>query len=85
MTMTNPPEHKLRWYQYKLSSLFILTTLVAFACSWYANEMQKAAKRRAGIAELIRLRPRFGVKTKAATGRRTPRIIAALRPRWAGA
>ena len=45
--MTNPPEHKLRWYQYKLSSLFILTTLVALACSWYANEMQKTAKIRA--------------------------------------
>ena len=53
--MSNPPEHKLRWYQYKLSSLFVLTTLVAIACSWYANEMQKAAKRRKAIAEIQEL------------------------------
>ena len=52
MTMPHPPEHKLRWYQYKLSSLFILTILVALASGWYANEMQKAAKRRAAIAEI---------------------------------
>ena len=48
-TMPHPPEHKLRWYQYKLSSLFILTTLVAIACSWYPNEMHNAAKRRAAL------------------------------------
>ena len=47
--MPQPPEHKLRWYQYKLSSLFVLMTLVAIACGSYSNEMQKAAKRRAVI------------------------------------
>ncbi len=46
ITMTGPPEHKRRRFQYNLRSLFILTTLVAIACSWYAVEMQKAAKRR---------------------------------------
>ena len=40
------PEHKLRCYQYKLSSLFILTTLVACACSWHSVQMEKTAKRR---------------------------------------
>ncbi len=52
---TNPPEHKLRWYQYKLSSLFILTILVALACSWYTNEMFKATERRKAIAEIVKL------------------------------
>jgi hypothetical protein len=33
-----PP--KLRWFQFRLRSLFILTTLVAIACSWLAVEMQ---------------------------------------------
>ena len=53
--MSDPREHKLRWYQYKLSSLFILTALVAIACSWYATEMQNAAKRRAVIAQIEKL------------------------------
>ena len=48
--MTDKP--KLRWYQYSLRSLFILTTLVACACSWYAYEMNEAAKRRAAIEEI---------------------------------
>ena len=51
--MTGKP--KRRWYQYSLRSLFILTTLVAIACSWYANEMQQAAKRRAAIEEIEKL------------------------------
>ena len=53
--MTNPPKHKLRWYQYKLSSLFVLTALVAIACSWYATVMHNAAKRRKAIAEIEKL------------------------------
>ena len=53
--MPHPPEHKLRWYQYGLRSLFLLTTLVAIACSWYTNEMFKAAERRAAIAEIYKL------------------------------
>ena len=53
--MPHPPEHKLRWYQYKLSSLFILMTLVALAFSWYTNEMFKATERRRAIAEIEKL------------------------------
>ena len=53
--MPHPPEHKLRWYQYKLSSLFVLTILVALPCSWYATVMHNAAKRRKAIAEIIKL------------------------------
>ena len=53
--MPNPPEHKLRWYQYKLSSLFILTILVCLASSWYATVMHNAAKRRKAIAEIEKL------------------------------
>jgi hypothetical protein len=30
------PDNKLRWYQYRLRSLFVLTTLVAFGMSWVA-------------------------------------------------
>jgi hypothetical protein len=55
MTMPHPPEHKLRWYQYKLSSLFILTILVCLASSWYATVMHNAAKRRKAIAEIEKL------------------------------
>ncbi len=38
--MTNPPEHKLRWYQYKLSSLFILMTLVGVGDDQYIECLQ---------------------------------------------
>ena len=53
--MTNP-KPKLRWYQYSLRSLFVLMTLVACACSWYAYEMNEATKRRAAIEEIEKLR-----------------------------
>ncbi len=39
---------KLRWYQYRLRSLFILTTLVAIVCSWLSVEIQ--SERRQGAA-----------------------------------
>jgi hypothetical protein len=55
MTMTDSPEHKLRWYQYKLSSLFMLTILVCLASSWYATVMHNAAKRRKAIEEIVKL------------------------------
>ncbi len=55
MSMPNPPKTKRRWYQYSLRTLFVLMTLFAIACSWYAVEMQKAAKRRAAIADITRL------------------------------
>ena len=53
--MTNPPRPKRRWYQYSLRTLFVVMTLVAIACSWYAYEMNEAAKRRAAIVEIEKL------------------------------
>jgi internalin A len=47
------PPSKLRWYQYRLRSLFILTTLVAIACSWLAVTMQNQRKQKA-VAEVLR-------------------------------
>jgi hypothetical protein len=45
-TAEKPP--KLRWFQYRLRSLFILTTLVAIACSWLSTKIQqKQAEHRA--------------------------------------
>ena len=49
-TAEKPP--KLRWFQYRLRSLFILTTLVAIACSWLAVTMQNQRKQKAA-AEAI--------------------------------
>ncbi len=51
--MTDKP--KRRWYQYSLRTLFVVMTLFAIACSWYAYEMHKAAKRRAAIEEIEKL------------------------------
>ena len=34
------PKPKLRWFQYRLRSLFILTFLVAIPCSWLAVTIQ---------------------------------------------
>jgi hypothetical protein len=45
-------KHKLRWFQYSLRSLFILTTLVASACSWLATTFQNQRKQKAA-AEAI--------------------------------
>ena len=52
IAMIDPREHKLRWYEHELRSLLILTTLIAFACSWYAIEMQEVVKRWATMAEI---------------------------------
>jgi hypothetical protein len=35
------PEPKLRWYQYRLRSLFVLTLLVAIGMSWLATTMRE--------------------------------------------
>jgi len=51
--MTDKP--KLRWYQFSLRTLLILVTLAAVVCSWYAVEMQQAAKRRAAIDKIEKL------------------------------
>jgi hypothetical protein len=56
---SEPSKPKLRWYQFSLRSLFILTTLVAIVCSWYVSwyavERQKTAKIRAAVAEITKL------------------------------
>ena len=54
VTMPESQPPKRRWYQYTLRMLFVLVTLSAVACSWYAYEMHKAAERRAAIAEIRR-------------------------------
>lgn len=48
-----PPEPKLRWYQYRLRSLFVLTLMVAIACSWLATTMQRQ-RREYAAAEAIK-------------------------------
>ncbi len=56
---SEPDKPKRRRYQFSLRSLFVLTTLVAIACSWYiglyAVERQKTAKIRAAVAEITKL------------------------------
>ena len=47
-----PRPDKLRWYQFRLRSLFILTTLVAVACSWLAVTMRDQRQQKAA-AEAI--------------------------------
>jgi hypothetical protein len=49
-TAEKPP--KLRWYQYRLRSLFVLTTLVAVGMSWLTVTMQNQRKQKAA-AEAI--------------------------------
>jgi hypothetical protein len=46
------PPPTLRWFQYRLRSLFILTTLVAITCSWAAVEMQNQRKQKAAAETL---------------------------------
>jgi hypothetical protein len=49
-TADQPP--KLRWFQYRLRSLFVLTTLVAVGCSWLTVTMQNQRRQKAA-AEAI--------------------------------
>jgi hypothetical protein len=51
-TETKPP--KLRWYQYRLRSLFVLTTLVAIGCSWLAVMRQEQRKQGAAAKAIER-------------------------------
>jgi hypothetical protein len=44
-----PPKHKLRWFQYRLRSLFILMFLVAVACSWLTVKMVQARKQKKAV------------------------------------
>ena len=44
-----PPKHRLRWYQYSLRSLFVLTILVAVAGSWFGVKKQQKEQERAAV------------------------------------
>jgi len=55
MTIFNLIRPKRRWLQFSLRSMFVLTTLVAIACSWYTNEMRKAARKREAIEKIAEL------------------------------
>ncbi len=52
-SQSDSPRPKRRWYQYSLRTLFLVMTLFAIACSWYAYEMNEAAKRRAAIEKIV--------------------------------
>ena len=80
--MSHPPEHKLRWYQYSLRSLFILTTLVALVCSWYAVQMQEAAKRPLGsVAPEACLKQHLGL-TVPESARNVKCSVEAIMVKW---
>jgi Leucine-rich repeat (LRR) protein len=46
---------KLRWYQFSLRTLFILTALVAVVCSWFAVKLQEAKKQRETVQAIEKL------------------------------
>jgi hypothetical protein len=52
---STPPKPKLRWYQYRLRTLFILTFLVAVACSWLAVKMEQARKQKEAVEAILKL------------------------------
>ena len=55
MDDSRPTKPKRRWYQFSLRALLVFVAMCAIACSWFAVEMHQAAKRRAAIAEIIKL------------------------------
>ena len=48
-------KQKLRWYQFSLRSLFILTFLVAIASSWFAVKMGQAKRQKEAVEALLKL------------------------------
>ena len=40
------PKPKLRWFQFRLRSLLVLTLLCSIACSWLAVKKQRADRQR---------------------------------------
>jgi hypothetical protein len=52
---TTPPKPKLRWYQYRLRTLFVVMFLTAAACSWLAVKMEHARKQKEAVEGLSRL------------------------------
>jgi hypothetical protein len=51
MGMTETPSSKLRWYQYRLRSLFLLMIAVSLVCSWLAVRWQRQHEQR--IARVV--------------------------------
>jgi hypothetical protein len=45
---------KLRWYQWRLRSLFILTLLVAIGMSWLTVTIQNQRKQKAAVKEIVK-------------------------------
>jgi hypothetical protein len=52
--MADASKPKLRWYQYSLRSLFLLTLLVAIGMSWVAVRMQRAREQRAAVEAIVK-------------------------------
>lgn len=52
MTSLKP---KLRWFQYSLRTLFVVVTLCAIPCSWFAVKMQEAKRERESAATIEEL------------------------------
>jgi hypothetical protein len=53
--MSTTPKHRLRWYQYSLRSLFVLTVLVAIGGSWFAVKKQQVERERAAVRAIEEL------------------------------
>ena len=57
MTASEPqpaaPSPKLRWRQWTLWSMFLLTLLVAIACSWLAVKMEQARNQREVVEAIV--------------------------------
>ena len=47
--MNTTPRPRMKWYQYSLRSLFVLTVLVAIAGSWFAVKKQQKERERAAV------------------------------------
>jgi hypothetical protein len=47
--MTTMPRPRLRWYQFTIRSLLVLTALVAIGSSWFVVKKQKADRQRAAV------------------------------------
>ncbi len=55
-TTTSAPKRKLRWYQFSLRTLLLLSLLVAVACSWFGVRLKWKKKEREAVAEIEKLR-----------------------------
>ena len=44
--------YRLRWFQYRLRSLFVLMFLVSIGMSWFSVNMQRAKKQKEAVEEI---------------------------------